>query len=481
MQRLMKRTISLVIASAAVAMALVSCTKEITVNKEAEKGINTDGTRTLTISIAANATKTDLSSDRKTPVWAEGDQISLNGVTYNVPSEAIGQTNFTLTTTETGAITAVYPAAAYQSTEPYFKVSDEQDGSFGCANICVAEAAAGVNTLTFQNVTAVFAVAVPSGTTKLTVTSLGKIDATGQRGTDAADTVAISTTKTGAAANVIIVEKEDKSAFGDSVYVAVAVDPDNGVLLTDLNFDTGSAQGGVSPNYIKSKGKDPLEYKAVAGYIYTPVLHEYVVVDGKKWATMNVGATEANPNGLYFAWGATEVAYESLTNNVFTFKTGKPASYVYSNGYTGPWTPGNGFADCNTPYFDNNFYSTSKYKDASSATLELSDDAANVQWGGSWRMPTKAEFDALASETKVWDSTNKGYTFGTSPNTIFLPAAGYGYGTDLYDVGDDGYYWSSSLNTDVPSLAFYLFFVDGSAYTDGFDRYCGLSVRAVSE
>ena len=113
-------------------------------------------------------------------------------------------------------------------------------------------------------------------------------------------------------------------------------------------------------------------------------------------------------------------------------------------------------------------------------TLDLADDAANANWGGSWRMPTKAEFDALASGTKAWDSTKKGYTFGTSPNTIFLPAAGYGTGTGLYDAGY-GRYWSSSLDTDEPSCAYCLNFYDGGAGTNYDYRCLGRSVRALSE
>ena len=95
-------------------------------------------------------------------------------------------------------------------------------------------------------------------------------------------------------------------------------------------------------------------------------------------------------------------------------------------------------------------------------------------------MPTNAEFNALASETKVWDST-KGYTFGTSPNTIFLPSAGYGDGTGLLDAGVRGSYWSSSLNPSRPHNAYFLYFFGGNAYTSFNFRCLGQSVRALSE
>ena len=99
-------------------------------------------------------------------------------------------------------------------------------------------------------------------------------------------------------------------------------------------------------------------------------------------------------------------------------------------------------------------------------------------------MPTKAEFDALTNVTgSAWDGTGtvKGYRFGTSPNQIFLPAAGYGDGTDLCGVGGGGFYWSSSLNTDNPNIAYYFRFYGGIAKTSYNQRNCGNSVRPVSD
>ena len=92
-------------------------------------------------------------------------------------------------------------------------------------------------------------------------------------------------------------------------------------------------------------------------------------------------------------------------------------------------------------------------------------------------MPTKEEFDALASKKLTFSS---GYYFGDShENKIFLPTAGCGYGTDLDGASSGGDYWSSSLDTDNPFNASYLFFFDGDANTDFNYRYSGLSVRAI--
>ena len=64
-------------------------------------------------------------------------------------------------------------------------------------------------------------------------------------------------------------------------------------------------------------------------------------------------------------------------------------------------------------------------------------------------------------------------------NSIFLPAAGYRYDTDLISVGRYGYYWSSSLLEYSPNFAWRLYF--NSDYVDrgSNSRGRGQSVRPV--
>ncbi len=79
--------------------------------------------------------------------------------------------------------------------------------------------------------------------------------------------------------------------------------------------------------------------------------------------------------------------------------------------------------------------------------------AAAEEWGGSWRLPTREEFDTLTDESKfIWtlDFANNGYIItskiaGYMGNSIFLPFA------DAYDPGDPdwnlpwtGFFWSST-------------------------------------
>ena len=101
-------------------------------------------------------------------------------------------------------------------------------------------------------------------------------------------------------------------------------------------------------------------------------------------------------------------------------------------------------------------------------------------------MPTVDEWDELIKNcTSEWTTLNgvtgRKFTSKKNGNSIFFPAAGFRYYDCLYYAGSDGYYWSSSLNTDNPDHACGLYFRSGIVYTDYGYRYDGRSVRPVSE
>ena len=186
---------------------------------------------------------------------------------------------------------------------------------------------------------------------------------------------------------------------------------------------------------------------------FQPGDHVYVdlgLPSGLKWATCNVGATTPEEYGDYFAWGEVK---PKTTYNLDTYK-----------------------------YYDGSNFT--KYAGSDKTVLDPEDDAATVNWGGAWRMPTKAEQDELRTKCK-WDWTTQngvnGYKVtGPNGNSIFLPAAGYmdEEGTLNY-ARSIGNYWSSSLSTDDPDYAYIV-------YSDSDDvgrtltiRYYGLAVRPV--
>jgi hypothetical protein len=83
--------------------------------------------------------------------------------------------------------------------------------------------------------------------------------------------------------------------------------------------------------------------------------------------------------------------------------------------------------------------------------LDLSDDAAYMNWGGSWRMPTAAEAEELVKECHGWFTTQngvKGFIFFSkkNDNSIFLPAGGWYVDRVLYHQGSEVKYWTSSAD-----------------------------------
>ena len=189
--------------------------------------------------------------------------------------------------------------------------------------------------------------------------------------------------------------------------------------------------------------------------------HAYVdlgLPSGLLWATCNVGADKPEDYGDYFAWGETET---KITYNWSTYK----------------W--------CNGSYYNLTKYCTeSEYGTVDNKTvLDPEDDAAHVNWGGGWRMPTREEMKELLDNcTWTWTTQGgkSGYRVtGSNGSSIFLPAAGYYNGGSLSNAGSYGYYWSSSLYTDYPGSAYGLYFNSGIVYMYNGSRDYGLSVRPV--
>ena len=191
--------------------------------------------------------------------------------------------------------------------------------------------------------------------------------------------------------------------------------------------------------------------------------HEYVdlgLPSGLKWATCNVGATTPEEYGDYFAWGEVE---PKTTYNWSTYKYGTDEDQL-------------------TKYCNNSDYGKYGFTD-NKTILDPGDDAATMNWGGSWRMPTKAEQDELRTKC-TWDWTTQsgvsGYKVtGLNGNSIFLPAAGYMVGDTLFLAGSFGYYWSSSLYADNPSYAYNVYFYPDFMSWNGYSRSHGRSVRPV--
>lgn len=210
--------------------------------------------------------------------------------------------------------------------------------------------------------------------------------------------------------------------------------------------------------------------------------HEYVdlgLPSGLKWATMNVGATTPEAYGDYFAWGETEPYYtegHSQDNPCSNWNTGKTGY----NEVNYKWYNVSDVSRSLTKYCTFSGYGIVDNK----TTLELADDAARTNWGGSWRMPTMAEQEELLNNC-TWTWTTQNGVNGsmvvskTNGNSIFLPAAGEHYNNILREAGSFGRYWSSSLYTGDQYNAYYIVFYSSRGDWDADCRFYGRSVRAV--
>lgn len=150
-----------------------------------------------------------------------------------------------------------------------------------------------------------------------------------------------------------------------------------------------------------------------------------------RWATVNIGAVNPEDYGDCFAWGETEAKSDYSWS-----------SYKWCDGtssYMTKYSVGKGMG-----VRDN--------KD----TLEPEDDAAHVQWGGGWRLPTKAELDELRRKC-TWTRTSVNGVVGFlvtskmdcyTDRSIFLPLGGFWSDTEYLNATYQGYYWSSSIGTD---------------------------------
>ena len=192
---------------------------------------------------------------------------------------------------------------------------------------------------------------------------------------------------------------------------------------------------------------------------------------GPYWAECNVGASKPEEYGYYFWWGDT-VGYRREGD-----------AWVASDGSAGNFS----FSSGNTPtYGKNNATLQSEGWITAEGALAPEHDAAQVHWGGGWRMPTDSDIDALINNCD-WTWTTRNCVVGCEVRgkgdyasaSIFLPAAGFGYETSLNYFGSYGGHWSSTPYSSNSANAWYLGFDSGHFIPGNYYRYRGQSVRAL--
>ncbi len=172
--------------------------------------------------------------------------------------------------------------------------------------------------------------------------------------------------------------------------------------------------------------------------------HDYVDLGlSVRWATRNVGADNAAACGRYYAWGETSTKKACTPENSVAY--GKKLSDIGGN---------------------------------------TSRDPARTNWGAPWRLPTREEMEELITRCHcVWtrQGGHSGYLVtGPNGNTIFLPAAGRQYGTDIALGEDVGLYLSSTPREEGDGKSSYgLGMNGGDIFVSWYPRYFGMSARPV--
>ena len=194
-------------------------------------------------------------------------------------------------------------------------------------------------------------------------------------------------------------------------------------------------------------GREPVEFDMTKKDDYMPVAVDLGLPSGVKWADRNVGAKSPEEPGLFFSWG-----------NVEGVEIGKACDFskeVYAE------TEG------------------AKLK----GDLDAAHDAATVNLGAPWRMPTDEEFQELYDNCD-WEWTTENCYYGVrftsriNGKSIFFSASGYGAGSSCLSRGANGLYWSASFFS--ARYARYLNFSSGGVYPqNSYYRYFGFAVRPV--
>ena len=196
--------------------------------------------------------------------------------------------------------------------------------------------------------------------------------------------------------------------------------------------------------------------------------------DGPYWAECNVGATKPEEYGYYFWWGDT-VGYTNTVNGWVSVEDGTGIAFS-SSGTAG------------STYNKNNETPLAEGWIDSTGNLVAAHDAATAHLGSLWRMPTKAEFEALKNNcTAEWTTQNDVYGRlftgkGDYANrSIFFPAAGNGQASSLYDTGSYGDYWISTWDGQYSTWHFYFREYANNIFVGYGSHYYGRSVRPVRD
>ena len=209
-------------------------------------------------------------------------------------------------------------------------------------------------------------------------------------------------------------------------------------------------------------------YSNIYSFDNIPDVNGYGYVDlglSVLWATCNVGASNVEDYGNYYAWAEIE------SKSYYDMSSYKYCGDTYHT---------------ITKYCDDESYGNNKFVD-NKTIIELGDDVAHIEWGGEWRIPTLEECQELMDFcTRTWTTQNgvNGCIFtstidGYTNQSIFLPAGGHVRYSENNDITKYGWYWTNTLYQYRPDYARQMWFYNKNGGLTHGDRVQGLLIRPV--
>jgi hypothetical protein len=241
---------------------------------------------------------------------------------------------------------------------------------------------------------------------------------------------------------------------GEEVIISAVILPDD-LSQSTLTFSLKNAAGAVVKElsfagYAFSSGKLYHFYEEV--HTGNPPFggcpdgnHPHMIdlglPSGTLWSCMNLGADKPIDNGIRFVWGQTDYVEKNTSNwanyefldSAFSDEWGISKYQIADDQTDGIW-----------------YNSGGSFVGDNKTTLDLNDDAARVNWGGKWRMPTKKEFDELLNYTKINYTANYNGN-GTSGIIIYKKKANGQY--SLWDTHIYLRVWESN-NPSSPYIGY---------------------------
>lgn len=414
---------------------------------------------TFTATMEGSATRATYDSENKCASWEVGDQISVNGMTYNAQSAGLTTTFKAATPGEEaeGPTYNAYFACSSDGETATLPAEVSETWANGKFNMPMY-ATSDYTNLEFKNLCGVLKITVKSdqidAVKSIKVSSANKAVSGAFTVTDNAAVLSDAEN----VANTLTVTYEDAVATtegGKVFFVAVPAQTYQELkieLSADGNNFTKSMTTKSGTNItVERKKIYPITFadnapattgtaEAIIDGIPVDVNWVQLWAGGPKFAEFNVGAANNKKEdyGGYYAWGGRQ----------------------------------------------------NKVDDHNTGDVDLKDDAdtAYKLWGSNWRMPTKAELEALIANCDVEWTNNyketgvKGKVFtgkgNFASNSVFLPATGSCYNGLVGDQGNNGHYWSSTPDGSGYG-AYFLYFRSDSQYVDYDSRFNGYSVRAV--